>query len=138
MNRTLVALVGTALAALSLAAPAKEPAVDREIEVDARGAPDVSRYEEVARITMLTRPYSFDVIDDDSVIIWRTRRDPYLVELRFPSPDLRFAHAIGVTSSGSQVHARFDDLRVAGLRYPIDKIYRLSREDARRLAAHPG
>lgn len=131
MNRLLTGIVAAALAGGSAAALATAP-VDREIAADGRAAG--AAYEEVDSIPALTRPYSFRVIDRDTLIVWRTRRDPYLVELRYPSPDLPFAWRIGVSSWGGRIHARFDDVHVDGLRYPIDRIYRLDREEARRLA----
>jgi len=69
--------------------------------------------------------------DDDTVIVWATAFDPYLVELAFRSPDLRFAEVIGVTQFGSRVYAKFDAVTVAGFRYPIASIYKISREEAR-------
>lgn len=132
MSRLFIGIAGLALAASSQAALAKQP-VDREIDVDERAAA-LAGYEEVRSIPMLTRPYSFHVIDNDTLIIWRSPFDPYLVELRRPSPGLKFARGIGVTSSGSRIHARFDDVQVEGLRYPIDRIYKLDRAEARRLS----
>jgi Family of unknown function (DUF6491) len=87
--------------------------------------------EQVESFSMLTRPYSWQMVDDDTVILWATAFKPYLVELAFPSHDLRWAHAIGVTSVGSRVYAKFDAIRVGGFRYPIDAIYQLTREEAR-------
>ena len=54
----------------------------------------VPAYEEVDSIPMLRRPHSWSVIDDDTVIVWATPFDPYLVELAFRSPELKFAQAI--------------------------------------------
>lgn len=130
MNRFLIAVAGIALAGTNAAALAKQP-VDGEVHVDERAAAP-SGYEEVDSVPLLTRPYSFRAIDDDSLIIWRTRNDPYLVELRYPSRDLKWAWGIGVSSWGSRL-TRFDDVHVQGLRYPIDKIYKLDRETAEEL-----
>jgi len=77
--------------------------------------------------------HDFDVIDDDTLILWTTPFQPYLVELRAPSHDLRFAHVIAVESTTSRIYSKFDSVRIAGFRYPIDQIYKLSREDARQL-----
>jgi hypothetical protein len=90
--------------------------------------------ERVDSIVMLAKPHSWQAIDDDTVIIWATAFDPYLVELAFKSHDLRFAHVIGVTQSGSRVYAKFDAVKVGGFRYPIDSIYKMTREEARSLA----
>ena len=80
---------------------------------------------------MMTRPHSWQRIDDDTVIVWATAFDPYLVELKFAAHDLKWAHAIGITQVGSRVYAKFDAVKVGGFRYPIDSIYKLTREEAR-------
>ncbi len=105
----------------------------------ARGA-DVSAstnvtpaFEQVDSIPMLTRPHSWQVIDDDTVVVWATAFDPYLVELAFKSHDLKFTEVIGITQVGSRVYAKFDAVKVRGFRYPIDSIYKVSREEARAL-----
>ena len=90
-------------------------------------------FEQVDSIPMLTRPHSWQVIDDDTVIVWATPFDPYLVELAFKSHDLKFAQVIGITQFGSRVYARFDAVKVSGFRYPIDSIYKMTREEARNL-----
>ena len=63
------------------------------------------------------------------------RSSPYLVELAFKSHDLKFAQVIGITQFGSRVYAKFDAVKVGGFRYPIDSIYKMTREEARNLAA---
>lgn len=129
MNSTKLAAVCaaallTVVAASSFAAPAHRTAVN---------AADLG-FEEVDSIPMLRRPHSWTAIDDDTVIVWATPRDPYLVELAFESHDLKFSHAIGITQFGSRIYAKFDAVTVAGFRYPIDSIYRMTREEARSLA----
>ena len=89
--------------------------------------------ERVDSIPMLTRPHSWQAIDDDTVVLWATPFDPYLVELAFKSHDLKFAQVIGVTQVGSRVYAKFDAVKVGGFRYPIDSIYKMTREEARNL-----
>ena len=88
-------------------------------------------FEQVDSILMMTRPHSWQAIDDRTVIVWATPFDPYLVELKFAAHDLRWAHAIGITQVGSRVYAKFDAVKVGGFRYPIDSIYKLTREEAR-------
>jgi hypothetical protein len=90
-------------------------------------------YEEVDSFWMHSRPYSWSAIDDDTVIVWATAFDPYLVELAYPSYDLKWVETIGVTSFGNRVYAKFDALQVRGFRYPIDSIYKITREEARNL-----
>jgi hypothetical protein len=93
----------------------------------------VPAFEQVDSIPMLTRPHSWQVIDDDTVVVWATPFKPYLVELAFKSHDLKFAHVIGITQVGSRIYAKFDAVKVGGFRYPIDSIYKMSREEARNL-----
>jgi Family of unknown function (DUF6491) len=106
----------------------------------ARSKPEVrdvepgAGYEQVDSIPMLTRPHSWTALDNDTLIVWATPFQPYLVELAFPSHDLRFDHAIGLTQSGSRVYAKFDAVKVRGFRYPIDSIYKLTRDEAKNLA----
>jgi hypothetical protein len=90
-------------------------------------------YEQVDSFTMLTRPHSWHAIDDDTVIVWTTAFQPYLVKLSFPSHDLKWVHHIGLTSAGARVYAKFDSVQVRGFRYPIEAIYKMSREEARNL-----
>jgi hypothetical protein len=105
----------------------------------ARGAPAVAgsaaarAFEEVESIPMLTRPHSWQIVDDDTVVVWATPFDPYLVELAFKSHDLKFAHVIGITQVGSRIYAKFDAVKVDGFRYPIHSIYKMTREEARNL-----
>lgn len=97
-------------------------------EVRAEPAPSL---EAVDHIPALSRMHSWEVVDRESLIIWATPFRPYLVRLDRPSPDLRFARAIGVSEFGGRVHSRFDSVYIAGLNYRISEIYRLSREDAK-------
>jgi hypothetical protein len=112
---SLTAIASVSFAAAATNAPVAEPRA----------------FEQVDSITMFRGPHSWQVVDDDTVIVWATAFDPYLVELAFRSPDLRFAEAIGITQFGNRVYAKFDAVKVAGFRYPIDSIYKMSREEAR-------
>jgi hypothetical protein len=119
---TLGAAVGLTLGAnAGFAAPAQGAAVS------------TAGFEQVDSIPMLARPHSWQVIDDDTVVVWATPFQPYLVELAFESPDLKFAQVIGITQFGSRVYAKFDAVKVRGFRYPIDSIYKMTREEARNL-----
>jgi hypothetical protein len=94
---------------------------------------EIPPFEQVRSISTLGGLRDFDVLDDRTLILWTSRSQPYLVELMFPSHDLRFAHAIAVESSTSRIHSKFDSVRVAGFRYPIDGIYKLTRDEAKQL-----
>jgi hypothetical protein len=100
---------------------------------ETRDVREIPPFEQVKSISAFGGLHDFDVLDDRTLILWTTRSQPYLVELMFPSHDLRFAHAIAVESSTNRIHAKFDSVRVAGFRYPIDGIYKLTRDEAKQL-----
>ena len=105
-----------------------------ELELDELGGAQLNSLEPVDSIPALRRLHSWTVIDDDTLIVWSSPFDPYLVELFRPSRDLKFAWSIGVTSFGSRIHAKFDSVEVGGFSYPIREIYKLSRDDAKALS----
>lgn len=74
---------------------------------------------------------SWRAVDRDTLIVWTTAFRPYLIELGRPSPKLRFAHIIGISSTVGRVHSRLDEVYVDGLPYRIKSIYRLSPAQAR-------
>jgi len=92
-------------------------------------------YEQVDSFVMFGHPYSWSPVDDRTVVLWPTAFDAYLVRIAYPSHDMRFVQHIGVTSSTSRVYAKFDALQIRGFRYPIDSIYKLTREEARNLTS---
>jgi hypothetical protein len=90
--------------------------------------------ERVDSFPVLTRLHDWQVIDEKTVIVWANPWQPYLLQLAYPSHDLPFVQAIGVTSLGDRVYARFDSLKVRGFRYPIDNIYKMTKQEAKELA----
>ena len=92
-------------------------------------------YEQVDSFVMFGHPYSWSPIDDRTVVLWPTAFEAYLVRISYPSHDMRFVQHIGVTSSTSRVYAKFDALQIRGFRYPIESIYKLTREEARNLTS---
>jgi hypothetical protein len=114
------------LTALGLAGAVQSAEVTTVIEA----APS---YEPVRSIPALSRLYSWQAVDEDTLIIWATAFRPYLVELSWPSHDLKFVEVIGVSESAGRVHSRFDSVYVRGINYPIDEIYELTPEQARTL-----
>jgi hypothetical protein len=123
--------LGVGMSSASIARPANDQAKSEIRNVE----PGQGVGEEVDSFAMLTRPYSWTAIDDDTLLVWTTPWQAYLVELAFPSHDLPFAHAIGLTSVGSRVYAKFDAVRVRGFRYPIQGIFKLTRDEAKDLRA---
>ncbi len=121
------------LAALGLAAGLTAGSAASFAAADRQADAVTPAFEQVDSIPMLTRPHSWQVIDEDTVVVWATAFDPYLVELAFKSHELKFVHVIGITQFGSRVYAKFDAVKVGGFRYPIDSIYKMTREEAREL-----
>jgi len=119
--------LGLGLGAIGIAAAAGGGAAPNAAAQAPPGQP-------VDSFPILTRLHDWQVIDNKTVIVWATPWQPYLVQLRYPSHDLPFVQVIGVTSLGDRVYARFDSLRVAGFRYPIDNIYKMTKEEAKELA----
>lgn len=76
---------------------------------------------------------SWRPIGRDSLIIWATPFRPYLIKLARPSFDMPFEQAIGVTSMGGSVYAKFDSVIVDGVRYPIRAIYEIDPKTARHM-----
>jgi hypothetical protein len=70
-------------------------------------------------------------VDRDSLIVWATPSRPYLVDLKYGSPDLRFSEVVGVTSTVGRVHAKADSVVIRGVKYPIETIYELDPIQAR-------
>jgi hypothetical protein len=126
-------IIAIATLGLALGGTAGAAEIKPDAEVDLGRQPLAASLEQVESIPNLTGLDSWSAIDDDTLIVWATPFDPYLVKLYVPSPDLRFAHAIGVTSFGSRIYAKFDSVKVAGFSYPIRGIYKLSRADAKEL-----
>jgi hypothetical protein len=134
MNRSIARRLAVLSLAASLTAGSTASFAATETEID----PRARVFEQVDSIPMLTRPHSWQVIDEDTVVVWATPFDPYLVELAHKSPDLRWAQVIGITQFGSRVYAKFDAVKVGGFRYPIDSIYKMTRGEARDLVRSAG
>ena len=123
MKGARTAILLCAFATAGIGAPAgQEP-------IEPRAARDFARVDSVPA----GRLHGFSVISEDTLIVWTTPRKPYLVRLFRPSRELKFATAIGVTSFGNRIHARFDAVEVNGFSYPIREIYQLSRDEAKTL-----
>lgn len=119
-TRLLAGLIILGLAGAAQAAAGSERAADGAMEP-------------VDGIWIAHRLDGWRPIDRDTLIIWATPFRPYLVELSRPSNGLRFAEAIGVTSTAGTVYAKFDSVIVDGFRYPIRAIYSIDRDTAREM-----
>jgi len=130
-------LISVAAAALlTLGALSASNASARAASNENGGAADQTpAYEQVESFVMWNHPYSWSPIDDQTVVLWPTPFEAYLVRIAYPSHDMRYVQHIGVTQSTSRVYAKFDALQIRGFRYPIDSIYKLTREEARNLTS---
>jgi len=86
-------------------------------------------YEQVDSFRFFGHLNSWRAIDKDTLILWATPFQPYLVELTRDSHDLQFVEAIGVTSTVGRV-TDLDSVLVRGSSYPIKAIYKLDRHEA--------
>jgi len=133
----LISVAAAALLALGAAGASNDASARAASNEGASGssADQAPAYEQVDSFVMWNHPYSWSPIDDQTVVLWPTPFEAYLVRIAYPSHDMRYVEHIGVTSSTSRVYARFDALQIRGFRYPIDSIYKLTREEARNLTS---
>ncbi len=120
-------MIAIASLLLSGTTPASAEAVNTEIP----NTELLEALEPIDSFNFFGRFDSWSAVDRDTLIVWTTAFKPYLIELRRPSPELRFAHVIAITSSVGMVHSRFDDVYIDGWPYRIKAIYRLMPEQAR-------
>ena len=78
------------------------------------------------------RLHSWRAISRDELVVWASPSRPYLITLSHRNPNLRFAHAIGVTSHTGRI-TKFESVIVDGWRTPIRSIVALDRETAKSL-----
>ena len=126
------AILTTAIAALSLIGFGAQAAVNEQVIAVTSQPPEAVR-----DFHFFGHLDSWRPIDRDTLIVWTTPFRPYLIELQRPALGLKFAHAIGVTSTNGTVYAKLDAVKVRGLRYPIKSIYRLSKEQAKNWGRSP-
>jgi len=78
------------------------------------------------------RLHSWRAISRDEIVVWASPSRPYLIKLSQRNPNLRFAHAIGVTSHTGRI-TKFESVIADGWRTPIESIVALDRETAKSL-----
>jgi uncharacterized protein DUF6491 len=130
----LISVAAAALLALG-SAGAASIANARAAANDNNASDQTPAYEQVDSFVMWGHPYSWSPVDDRTVVLWPTAFEAYLVRIAYPTHDMRFVQHIGVTQSTARVYAKFDALQIRGFRYPIESIYKLTREEARNLTS---
>ena len=98
----------------------------------ATGDTQAPAYEQVDGFRFYGHLDSWHAIDDDTLIVWATPSQPYLVELMTRSRDLRYSQVIGVTSTVGRV-TDLDSVFVRGWNYPIKAIYKLDPDQAEQI-----
>ena len=101
--------------------------------------PEKYHFDQLPEVERFSR-WSIDdytVVDRQSLIVRTSPSTSYLLILQRKLPGIRFNRAIALTSTGSQVHARFDtvqiiDRHVARIPVPIAKIYKLDGREQRK------
>ncbi|MEM8682815.1 MAG: DUF6491 family protein [Pseudomonadota bacterium] len=78
------------------------------------------------------RLHNWRAISRDEIVVWASPSRPYLIKLSHRNPNLRFAHAIGVTSHTGRI-TKFESVIADGWRTPIESILALDRETAKTL-----
>lgn len=115
---------------LGLAVMALAPAAFAAGEV--KEIPQLPAMQAVRAIPAIQGIDGWQAVDNDTLIVWATPWQPYLVELDHKSTDLPFVENIGITTTASQVRIG-DSVHVRGLSYSIRQIYKLDREGAQNL-----
>jgi hypothetical protein len=134
-SNKVISVAAAALLALGAAGVSGMATARAANEANDNASDQTPAYEQVDSFVMFGHPYSWSPIDDRTVVLWPTAFEAYLVRIAYPSHDMRYVQHIGVTSSTSRVYAKFDALQIRGFRYPIESIYKLTREEARNLTS---
>jgi hypothetical protein len=134
-SNKLISVAATALLALSAVGVGTAAGARAANEANDSASDQAPAYEQVDSFVMFGHPYSWSPVDDRTVVLWPTAFEAYLVRIAYPNHDMRYVQSIGVTHYTSRVYARFDSLQIRGFRYPIESIYKLTREEARNLTS---
>ena len=74
----------------------------------------------------------YQVVNRSTLILWSSPNRGYLLQLRRPIyRAIDFDAGLRLTSTGHLVYPRFDAAVVDGIRYPIEAIYKINREQAK-------
>lgn len=117
--------------ALSLSAVAASAAL--------KPLPEKYQFDQLPEVERFSR-WSIDdytMVDRQSLIVRTSPSKAYLLILQRRVPGIGFNNAIALTSTGSQIHARFDtvqliDRHFSSIPVPIAKIYKLDGREQRK------
>lgn len=78
----------------------------------------------------------WELVGDYQLVVWPNRREAYLLTVDKPCSELRWAHAIGISSTGQTVQRRLDTVNVGTQKCRIMEIrpidYAAMKRDRRR------
>ena len=110
LKRVLVA--GIALTLLSACAEVLQRQEAREVHDREQylryAGPPIEQY-----TSLIANYRRWSLIGDDQVVVWTDYEHAYVLKVQLPCPELRFADALGVTSSSHTVTRGFDSVQVA-------------------------
>jgi hypothetical protein len=89
----------------------------------------------VDHITYLGRYDNWQSVSQYQIALWTSINDAYLITVRPPCENLRFANRIGITQTANTISSRFDSILVRGWKCQISEIrpidYSRMRHDLR-------
>jgi hypothetical protein len=106
-----------------------------ESDVQVRDRYNAYAGEPIEQFTWLGSFDSWEPISRNELVVKTGVSDAYLLKVGPPCDNLQFTTRIGLTSTGSAVHSRFDYVTARGWRCPIEEIrkvdYKRMRADMR-------
>ncbi|MFZ5657102.1 MAG: DUF6491 family protein [Pseudomonadota bacterium] len=99
--RALTPILAIALLAGCASHPARRDGQNLALYRQHAGAP-------VDSFSYLGRFDSWTPLEDEALVVWTSPSRAWLLDVYGPCNDLRFAHAVKLSSSTGRVHARFD------------------------------
>lgn len=84
------------------------------------------------------RLQGYTVLAEDRLVVWTRNDEAWLLRVDLPCNELRWAPMIGLSSSLSSVHARFDRVLAGGDRCRIREIRPVDVEAMRSSGSPPG
>ncbi len=121
-----ITLLFTAIACVFLAACASEPQIT--------GDPNKYLFSDLEEVDSIQnwKLDGWNVVDNQSVIVYTSPATSYLLILMRPDHNLNFAEALLISSTAGRVMARFDTVTTARdrvLKTPIERIYKLKGKE---------
>ena len=85
--------------------------------------------ESVPKITFADRIDGWSVLDNQTIVLRKSQAHNYVVQLRAPCHNLKYAYNVGVSSSNNVVYAKFDYVSAGNFRCSIDSIKKVTKAE---------